>query len=129
MASLRCCSYNWINGLISLNSHVDSFDIIFIQEHWLIDDQLHKIGDLLIDFSFVGVSGMDDSSLLTGRPFGGCSILYRKTLLPCVTPLSTHSKRFCAIRMSGSSRTTLLICVYLPSKSITSCYNEYPWGN
>ena len=84
------------------------------------------IGDLSIDFSFVGVSGMDDSSLLTGRPFGGCSILYRKTLLPCVTPLSTHSKRFCAIRMSDpSGSSTLLICVYLPSKSITSCYNEY----
>ena len=69
MAPLRCVSYNcrgWNNGIISLNSFVDSFDISFLQEHWLIEANLHKIGDLSSDFSFVCVSAM-----VAGADLGG----------------------------------------------------------
>ena len=48
-----------------------------IQEHWLTSNLLYKIGDISSDlYNYVDVSGMDDSSLLIGRPYGGCSILY-----------------------------------------------------
>ena len=49
------------------------------------------------DFLSVNVCGMDNFSLLAGRPFGGCSILYRKTLSLTVSPLSLSSNRLCAI--------------------------------
>ena len=129
MAVLRCCSYNcrgWNSGVITLNSFIDSLDICFIQEHWLTSNLLYKVGDISSDFLCVGVSGMDDSSLLIGRPYGGCSILYRKSLSSCVTPLHTCSNRFCAIKLcdiSGSS--ILLVNVYLPSGSVVSCFSEY----
>ena len=74
MAVLRCCSYNfrgWNSGVITLNSFIDSLDICFIQGHWLTSNLLYKISDISSDFLCVGVSGMDDSSLLIGRPYGG----------------------------------------------------------
>lgn len=55
--------------------------ILLIFVHWLLDDHLHKISPS------VCVSGVDSSSVLVDRPFGGCSILYCKSLFSCVTPL------------------------------------------
>ena len=96
--------------------YIDFFDVCFVQEHWLLSSHLHKIGEISKDFAYVGVCGMDDSFLLAGRPFGGCAILYRNSLSSCVTPLHSHSNRFCAVKLcdlSGSS--VLLISVYMPS--------------
>lgn len=59
---------------------------------------------------------MDSSILLHGRPFGGCAILFRKSLINTVPMLSTSAKRFCAVRLSDQpGYTVLLICVYLLS--------------
>ena len=79
MASLRCCSFNcrgWNSGILSLKKYIDSVDLCFIQEHWLIQSHLNKLSNISSDFLCVGVSSIDDSSLLIGRPFGGCAILY-----------------------------------------------------
>ena len=68
---------------------------------------------------------MDSSILLRGRPFGGCAILFRKSLISSVTMLSTNAKRFCAIRLSDQSGyTVLLICVYLPTEYATSSSHD-----
>ena len=106
MANLRCCTFNcrgWNSGYLS------SLDICFIQEHWLLSDQLNKVRDVSPDFLSVGVSGVDCSALLEGRPYGGCSILYRKSsLIVC-------SDRFCAIKLCDSDGlSSLLISVYMP---------------
>ena len=53
-----------------------------------------------------------DSSLLVGCLFGGCAILYRKSLSLSVTQLQTCSDRFCALKMqdlSGSITVTRLV--------------------
>ena len=74
---------------------------------------------------FVSVSGMDDS-FLSGRPFGVCSILYRKSLLSSVTPLQTYSDRFCVTKLCDSSGSTFLVLsVYLPAEYPI----KYTWGN
>ena len=44
---------------------LDSIDLCFLQEHWLIPDQLHKIDAISDDLLSVSVSGMDSFSLLT----------------------------------------------------------------
>ena len=78
MAPLRCCSYNccgWNNGVIFLKGILDSIDLCFLQEHWLITDQLPKINTISDAFLSVSVSGIDSFSLLAGRPFGGCAII------------------------------------------------------
>ena len=129
MGPLRCISYNcrgWNSGLITLRSLVDSFDVCFLQEHWLISNHLHRVNEFSSDFLSVGISGMDDSVLLSGRPYGGCSIVYRKSLSSSITPLCTNSNRFCAVKLrefSGSS--VLLVSVYLPSDSVVSSFSDY----
>ena len=129
MASLRCCSYNcrgFNSGLVYLKQYINSFDLCFIQEHWLLEENLHTVCDSFPDFLSVGVSGMDSTSLICGRPYGGCSILFRKSLSFYITPLISTSNRFCAIRICDSSGLSLLlICVYMPALSVSSYYSEY----
>ena len=66
-----------------------TLDLCFIQEHWLLRNHLNKVSDISPDFLATGVSGVDDSSLLLGRPYGGCAILYRKSLSPFITSLDS----------------------------------------
>ena len=78
MSSLRCCTFNcrgWNSGYVTLKYIIDSLDICFIQEHWLLKDKLSKVNDISPDFISTGISGIDSNSLLVGRPYGGCSIL------------------------------------------------------
>ena len=78
-AVLRCCSFNcrrWNSGYITLKNMIITLDLCFIQEHWLLRNHLNKVSDISPDFLATGVSGVDDSSLLLGRPYGGCAILY-----------------------------------------------------
>ena len=95
MAPLWRCSFNcrgWNSVLLTLQRIIDSLDLCFSSGAlvWLINDHLHKLK--VLD---VAVSGMDDSTLLVGRPFGACAILYRKSLASCCTPLVSCSDRFC----------------------------------
>ena len=62
MAQLRTCSFNcrgWNNGIHTLTHFIDSLDLCFVQEHWLLSDQLHQINNVSPDFLSVSVSGMD----------------------------------------------------------------------
>ena len=129
MAQLRCCSFNcrgWNSGVHTLNNFINSLDVCFVQERWLLNDQLQKIHEISPDFLSVGVSGMDNSELVFGRPFGGCAILYRKCLASCISSLETCSNRFCAVIFCDSTGfTSLLISIYMPADSGPSSYTEY----
>ena len=99
---LRVVSYNcrgWKSGSNYVQSLLQSCDICLIQEHWLLRENLNSL-IISDDFVSVGVSGMDSSILLSGRPFGGCGILYCKSLSSVVRRLFTDSKRFCAISIT-----------------------------
>ena len=75
---------------------LDTCDICFIQEHWLFTEHLSDLNSVN-EFTSVGVSGMDSGILLCGRPYGGCGILYCKSLSPYVKTLHTGSNRLCSI--------------------------------
>ena len=78
MAQIRSCSLicrGSNNGILPLKNFIDSLDLCFIQEHWLLNDHLRRINALSSNFLSVSVSGMDSSLLVCGRPFGGRSIL------------------------------------------------------
>ena len=86
-------------------------------------EALNEINALNIsnDFLSVGVSGMDSSEILVGRPFGGCGILYRKSLSPVIRRIFTSSQRLCAISLTlhnslaNSPFAVLFVCVYFPT--------------
>ena len=108
--SLNLVSFNcrgWNLGQLSVKDLLRSHDICFIQEHWLLQDQLGLL-NVDSDFLSIGVSGMDSSKLLLGRPYGGCAILYKRSLLPHISKLDSTSKRFSVLprpfRHSGPLR-------------------------
>ena len=95
-------------------------DVCLIQEYWLLNEQRH---DLNIDNEFIlcGVSDMDSSVLLHGCPFGGCAIVFRKSLAGSINMLRTDSNCFCAVMLTDSHGSRiLLINVYLPTDYVTS---------
>ena len=109
--------------MLSLQCLINSFDLCFIQEHWLHRDHLHKINNISSEFLS---GGMDSGVLLQGRPFGGCSILYRKSLASFISPLVSCSNRFCGVKFVDSCGLShLLLCVYLPARGSSTASSEY----
>ena len=91
--------------------------VLFLQEHCLYQSMMgefNKIGDI----NFHGVSAMDESTVRSGRPHGGCAIIWRSNLDCSFTPIDTTSDRICAAKMTMSSGTSvLLVNVHLPCDS------------
>ena len=120
--TIRLCSYNcrgWKSEARYVTNLLKSCDLCFIQEHWLLPDHIGAL-NISNDFLSIATSGMDSSELILGCPFGGCGILYRKSLAPYVSRIKCNSKRFCALYFSLCSPgnphlNTLLINVYLPT--------------
>ena len=75
--NLQC--RGWRSGSDYVSALLNLCDFCFVQEYWLLLDHLSAL-DISDDFISVGVSGMDSSDLLAGRPYGGCAILYHKSL-------------------------------------------------
>ena len=109
--SFNCNGFS--NGLSYLPMLLNSFDVIFLQEHWF---SVSELGKLNFDgFITSVISGFDDSVLLQGRPFGGCAILYCQNLVSSIKQLQTCSRRFCAGSINACGCICLLINLYLPT--------------
>ena len=117
--TLNCVTFNCrgLNNSRSTLLDLLSFnDVILIQEHWLFQEKLHVLSNFHNDFAAVGVSGMDSCVLLHGRPYGGCAILVRKSLLPFVSMINCVSDRFVALKIRDSQGLSyLFISIYMPS--------------
>jgi len=87
---------------------------LFLQEHWLADAQLSILGSISSNVSHIGVSGFDNVDVLSGRPYGGCAILWHTSLAGVVCPIHIDSRRVCAARLTLVSVRLLLINVYMP---------------
>ena len=123
----------WKSGSNYVQSLLQSCYICLIQEHWLLRENLDSL-IISDDFLSIGVSGIDSSILLTGRPFGGCGILYRKSLSSVVRRIFADSNCLCAISITlnnscdNSPFVILLICVYLPTDySTAASHSGFLW--
>ena len=86
--SYNCRGYNSVKNSY-LNNLLATCDFLFLQEHWLPDDQLVKLGQLNRHFLSHGVSGFGNNEVLSGRPYGGCAILWRSDMQIRVEPVAT----------------------------------------
>ena len=66
---------------------------------------------------------MVSTEFVTGQPFGGCTILYCKSLSKFISAVKTISTRFCAVSLACSSTSILLI--YLPTNYGTSQSHDF----
>ena len=81
-SGLQFCTFNCRsvkNCIPELQKLCDINDIVFLQEHWLLPDELHLLNNIHLDFFSYGLLAVDISQdILVGRPYGGTAILYRK---------------------------------------------------
>ena len=99
-----------------MSSELDCFDIVCIQEHWLVDRNFSSL--LFSDqFMYTAVSAMDScNQVLKGRPYGGSAIIYWANLASVISVCATRSDRLCAIILDLlCGKKLLVIFVYLPT--------------
>ena len=59
---LNATKHAYINKLFTES------DFVFLQEHWLYNDDLPSLSNIDSSLSYHGCSGMSHSDILTGRP-------------------------------------------------------------
>lgn len=89
-------------------------DVLFLQEHWLADSQLFELGSINKNFLYHGVCGFDSTQVLSGRPYGGCAILWRADWSARAEIVDSGSRRMCVVRLCTNNWKVLLINVYMP---------------
>ena len=111
--SYNCRGYN-VSKQHYIESPLNNVDFMFIQEHWLAESQLNVLSDLHPQFLVTAVSGFDNSAVLSGRPYGGCAILWRSSLVVNVSSVTVYSRRVCAVCVVTNDWKLLLINCYMP---------------
>ena len=104
---------------------LNNCDFLLIQEHWLHSSKFHVFSDKLKNIQCHCVSGMDDSTFIYGRPFGGCAILWKDSLKCKVEPINVSSKRLCAVKVTAGDNSFLLCTVYMPCDGSVTTDDEY----
>ena len=102
-------------------------DFLFIQEHWLYEDQSYLFHKSLNNIGIVFKSGMDSNRIKHGRPYGGVAMLWNKNLQCSVEPIVTKSKRL-NISVVNMNTAIILMCnVYMPiyKDSLESYLTQY----
>ena len=115
---LKTVSFN-CHGLKSSTFEIkdlcSNHDIIFLQETWLFEQELTLLSNIHPEFEGCGVSGMDsENHLLTGRPFGGIGILWKKSISKFVKSITFDDSRLLGVQITYNQETFVFINVYLP---------------
>ena len=117
------CEYADSARLLFLQELFLKCDFLLIQEHGLFQRQFgwfDQLGDNVVTH---GVSAMDDTVCLRGRPHGGVMIVWKANINATVTPVYHESKRFCAVTVDTGLSKFLLVCIYMP------CDDDRPGHN
>jgi len=114
VATFNCRSVK--SSLAEIRQLCDQSDIVLLQEHWLLPNELDYLSNIHPDFLSHATSAVDLSQgLLVGRPYGGTAVLYRKRLMPSIVSVETFDPRVCAIQIATNLGPVLLLCVYMPT--------------
>ena len=66
-----------------------------------------------------------NDEVLSGRPYGGCAILWPANLTGSVHFVETNNRRLCSIRVCCDDHKLLFINAYMPYESDNDAYNEF----
>ena len=117
---LHIVSFN-CNGMKSSLADIlylcDNYDIIFLQETWLFPHNLCMLKKLNVEFHGDGISAIDTSSgIITGRPYGGLGVLWRKSLNIDINVIKYgNESRLMGVRVQTPSSEIFMLNVYLPT--------------
>ena len=128
--SINLVSHN-INGFTSSESYLNELcennlnSIICVQEHWLrpVHKNVKSVNQLRTvhhAFDGYGVSGMKNvhnTSIMTGRPYGGTGFLFNRNFTPFLEPVIHYeNERVSVMKLLDVDFTILVINVYFPFK-------------
>ena len=90
LCSFNCKGFN-ISEVQHINEILKSCDILMIQETWLLTSQIGTINKEFSNYNTCGISGMNEKSLTSGRPHGGCSFLFCKSISSNISFIDLHN--------------------------------------
>ena len=92
--------------------------MVFLQETWLFNFELHILSNISYDFEGFGVSSIDDSTgIVRGRPYGpyeGMAIIVRKKYRRLIELQQYGDPRILGINVKSSSELHFFFSVYMP---------------
>ena len=90
--------------------------IVALQETWLYSNDLDIVKNIHKDFSGFSISSVrDDVDIHRGRPHGGLSFMWSKSLTPFIDIVSYEDDRLLGLSFKHRDKSTLFINVYLPT--------------
>ena len=95
---------------------------IFLQEHGMLHNNLHKLQAVNEDFPVFSMSGIMEQELLMGRLYGGCAIFIDKTFGYNSIFIETENTRVCSVLSKYDTTTIIFICVYMPNDINSNIY-------
>ena len=95
--SYNCKGFN-VSKVPFIKSLLERCDILLLQETWRFSSQLSIFSKFFNDFESHSICGMDESVIVSGRPYGGVTMLYRQ-LQKAVETIWLESRRVCAIKL------------------------------
>ena len=120
IATFNCRSIK--SSIAEVRTLCENVDICLLQEHWLYNDDLTLLSTIHNDFHAFGVSAMDcNRDIISGRPYGGTAILWRKSYSEFVSVKTYGDPRIIGVELSTEVGPCLILCVYLP----TDCSDHF----
>ena len=113
ICSFNCKGFEYRN-FDYLKKVFNKVDILLLQEHWLFEFENAEFYKLFPDCQFVFKSSMNDSSVVLGRPYGGVAMVWKRFMSLKVENITTSCGRLCAVKVSSSNTSFIIINVYMP---------------
>ena len=124
IVSFNCSGFKSSREYIC-NALLGNNAIIALQETWLMPHEITLPGSLSDNFqSFSSSSVSVEEGLLRGRPYGGLSFLWHKSLSQVVRIVQYDDNRLLGLMCNFGETSVLLLNVYLPTESANN-FDEF----
>ena len=119
----NCDNFNLISfncqGIKNILPNIAKFcidsHVLFLQETWLMEDELCILNDNHPDFVSFSFSSVDSGrDVLVGRPYGGISILWKKSISHLCNVIQYDDDRLLGFSLKIQGLDYLFLNVYLP---------------
>ena len=136
---LRLVSFNCNgvkNKLPIIAELCQNADIVLLQETWLLPVDLPLMNSVHKDYNAFPISSVDLGELLSGRPYGGLSLLWHKNFEHCCQILNFEDNRILGLTVKTRDRDlftshmtamlTLMTIYYILGKLVQSLRSISP---
>ena len=111
--------HGYNNGVSMLHELCLSYDIILLQEHWLLQSDIYKLNNVNTNFTAFDISSMNAKAslgILTGRPFGGVACLWKKSIFNHIKLLdfNVENGKYMSFSIKAGSQNIVVTNVYFP---------------